>query len=155
MPSPTNQLPPYINDLTHRIIGCAFTVHNTLGNGFHESVYQKALAVELWEAGLSFVREADIPVVYKGHPVGDYFADFVVNNLIILELKALLGLDQTHGAQLVNYLKVSSKPIGLLLNFGPRRVDVIRKLGPSGSGEMGRRFEVMEGPDADKADGRK
>ena len=115
-------------DITQRIIGAAFEVHNTLGQGFLEKVYQNALVKELTLRGHQAETNVRIPVTYKDDIVGDYIADILVDNCIILELKALNSLTSEHEAQLLNYLKATGHKIGLLLNFGTRRVQVKRKI---------------------------
>jgi GxxExxY protein len=106
--------------LTERIIGAFYTVYNALGPGFLEAVYEKALAIELGEAGLHTVSQQPIAVRYRGHVVGEYFADLLVEHLVILELKAIQRLDAVHEAQLLHYLRATEIEVGLLLNFGPK-----------------------------------
>lgn len=115
-------------ELTRRVIGCAYTVYNTLGAGFLESVYQGALLLELKAAGISSIAQVQLNVCYRGEVVGCFFADIVVENLIIIELKAIEELHKAHEAQLVNYLTATGKDIGLLINFGPEGVQVKRKV---------------------------
>ena len=107
-------------DLTRRIIGCAMNVHSTLGNGFQEVIYQRCLAIELGEAGLDFARELEIPIYYKGHQVGTRRVDFLVENKVMVELKAIIQLEDTHLAQGLNYLEAYNLEIGLLINFGSK-----------------------------------
>jgi len=107
--------------LTHEIIGAAFEVHNELGNGFLESVYQAALLHELGLMGLSCKAQAPIEVRYKGIPVGVYYADILVAGKVICELKAAQELTPIHAAQLLNYLKGTGIKVGLLINFGASR----------------------------------
>jgi GxxExxY protein len=114
-------------ELTGRIIECAFKVHNALGFGFLENVYRNALMIELTKAGLPADMERRIQVSYDGQVVGDYVADIVVEDKVMLELKSVKELHPTHDAQLVNYLKATGMEIGLLINFGDR-VDVKRKV---------------------------
>ena len=114
-------------DLTGKIIGTAFTVHNELGYGFLEKVYQNALCIELNAIGLKAEKEKPVIVKYKGHVVGDYIADIVVEDMVILELKAFRQLIEIHEVQLVNYLIATGIEIGLLINFGPS-VEVRRKI---------------------------
>jgi GxxExxY protein len=114
-------------ELTERIIGCAMKVHSTLGPGFLESVYQKALAHELRKAGLIVEWENPITVTYDGVPVGDFSADLLVENRVMLELKANNTLAPVHEVQLVNYLTATGIEIGLLLNFGAERLEFKRK----------------------------
>jgi GxxExxY protein len=107
-------------DVTHKIIGAFFKVYNTLGYGFSEKVYQNALVIELIALGLSVEAPKQIAVYYAGTMVGEYYADIVVNGVVILELKAVQRLLPEHEAQLLNYLKATSIEVGLLLNFGPK-----------------------------------
>ncbi|MBN1912189.1 MAG: GxxExxY protein [Pirellulales bacterium] len=115
-----------INSLTKRAIGCAYSVHNTLGPGFLEKVYENALRIELEEAGLIVAQQKPIPVLYRGRTVGEFFADLFVDNRLIVELKAIRQLAQEHEVQLVNYLAATGIDDGLLINFGPS-VKVRRK----------------------------
>ena len=115
-------------ELTEKIIGAAFEVHNTLGAGFLEKVYQYALVKELKLLGYQAEPEVKIPVYYKDELVGDYSADILVEGRIILELKALSGLASEHEAQLLNYLKATSLKVGLLINFGTNRVQIKRRI---------------------------
>lgn len=115
-----------INELTERVIGCAYAVHNQLGPGFLEKVYENALRIELEEAGLPVLQQHPIPVHYRGRVVGDFFADLMLENRLIVELKAVRTLAKEHEVQLVNYLTATGIDDGLLLNFGPS-VEVKRK----------------------------
>ncbi len=113
--------------LTEKIIGCAFQVYNRLGFGFLESVYKKSLLIELAQNGLAASEEVPITVFYENQPVGEFYADILVENLVILELKSIQKLAVPHEVQLVNYLVATKKDVGLLLNFGPSGVEVKRK----------------------------
>jgi len=113
--------------LTETIIGCAMKVHSALGPGFLESVYQKALAHELQKAGLKIECEKPITVHYDGVVVGDFFADLLVDDKVMLELKANQTLAPANEVQLVNYLTATGIEIGLLLNFGAERLEFKRK----------------------------
>ncbi len=104
--------------LTYTIIGCAMKVHNTLGPGFQEVIYQRCLAIELQKNGLGFVREQEHTIYYEGIDVGTRRADFVVENKIVVEIKALVNLEDVHLAQAKNYVVAYDFPIGLLINFG-------------------------------------
>jgi GxxExxY protein len=104
--------------LTYTIIGCAMKVHNTLGPGFQEVIYQRCLAIELQRAGLEFVREQEQTIYYDGIDVGTRRADFVIENKIVLEIKALVNLEDVHLAQAKNYVVAYDFPNGLLINFG-------------------------------------
>jgi GxxExxY protein len=115
-----------LNDLTETVIGCAFTVSNTLGNGFLEKVYEKALTHELEKQHLNVERQKPIQVIYDGVIVGEYVADLVVESVLLVELKAVRTLDSIHSAQCLNYLKATGLSLCLLLNFGSPRVQVKR-----------------------------
>jgi len=114
-------------ELTAKIIECAFKVHNNLGFGFLESVYQNALVIELSKAGLRAEKEKRLQVHYDGQVIGDFVADVVVEDKIILELKSVKDIHPAHEAQLVNYLKTTGMEVGLLINFGDR-VEIKRKV---------------------------
>jgi GxxExxY protein len=105
-------------ELTYKIIGCAMKVHNTLGNGFQEVIYQRCLAIELDKAGLRYAREAEQTIYYEGIEVGTRRADFVVENKVIIEIKALINLEDVHLAQAKNYVVAYDFSKGLLINFG-------------------------------------
>jgi GxxExxY protein len=107
-------------DLTERIIAAYYAVYNTLGWGFLERVYQNAMEIELGKRGLRYVPQAKIEVYYDGRPVGDYYADFLVEDAVIVELKAVEQLAPEHEAQLINYLKATTIDVGLLINFDPK-----------------------------------
>ena len=120
---------PY-HKVTDRVIGCAIQVHKKLGPGLLEDPYKLALALEMAEAGLQFVKEKRLPLLYDGKPLGaTYVMDFVVENLVVLEIKAVAETLRVHRAQLVTYLKLSGYPAGLLINFNvPRLVDGITRV---------------------------
>ena len=107
-------------DLTEKIIGAFYKVYNTLGYGFSEKVYENSLALELSKLGLQVEPQKAIIVHYDGQPVGEYFADLLIEGVVILELKAVRQLLDEHEAQLLNYLKATRVEVGLLLNFGPK-----------------------------------
>ena len=107
-------------ELTEGIIGAYYQVYNTLGSGFLEKVYENALAIELRDQGLSIVQQAPITVYYASQVVGEHFADLIVEDCVIVELKATKALSPEHEAQLLNYLKATEFEVGLLLNFGPK-----------------------------------
>lgn len=113
--------------LTEAIIGAFYAVYHVLGYGFLEKVYENALAFELRQRGFKVEQQKPIRVYYKQQLVGEYFADLVVNGLVILELKATRALGKEHEAQLLNYLKATPYEVGLLLNFGPKS-KIIRKV---------------------------
>lgn len=114
------------DDLTEKIIGCAYKVHNTLGPGFLEKVYENALRIELEKLGLTVKQQEPISVVYEGHVVGEYYADLWVDGCVVVELKAAQAIAKEHEVQLVNYLTATRVEHGLVLNFGPS-VQVKRK----------------------------
>ncbi|MDW7682001.1 MAG: GxxExxY protein [bacterium] len=114
--------------LTEKIIGCAYKVYNTLGFGFLESVYENALAIELRKTGFTVEKQKPIKVFYEGIVVGNFKADIIVNDLIIIELKSVESIVKEFEVQLVNYLTATVKPVGLLLNFAPHKVEVKRKV---------------------------
>lgn len=107
-----------LEDITYKVIGCAMKVHNTLGNGFQEVIYQRCLAIELERAGLSFGREIEQSIFYDGILVGTRRADFIVEDQIIVELKAVIDLEDAHLAQAKNYVVAYDFSTGLLINFG-------------------------------------
>ena len=107
-------------ELTERIIGVFFSVHNELGYGFLESVYENAMCVALREAGIEISRQVPFSIEFRGQIVGDYRADLIADQRVILEIKAIPALGQAQEAQLLNYLKGSQIEVGLLLNFGPK-----------------------------------
>jgi len=113
-------------DLTEKIIGAAFEVHRELGPGFLEKVYETALVQELSGRGVSARPQAEIAVRYKGQPVGAYYADLVADGTVLCEIKAARALVSEHEAQLLHYLKATGIKVGLLLNFGARRLQVKR-----------------------------
>jgi GxxExxY protein len=115
-------------ELTKTIIGCSYQVYNTLGSGFLESVYERSLLIELRSAGFSVEAQVGLEVFYRDLPVGHFFADIIVENTVIIELKAIEQLAKVHEVQLVNYLVATGKPVGLLINFGPAGIAVRRKV---------------------------
>ena len=114
-------------ELTHRIIGCAYKVFNELGFGFLESIYKKAMIIELTKGNLKVEAEKPLKVYYDNQVLGDFFIDLYVEDKVIVELKSVQNLVKEHEVQLVNYLQGLQKDIGLLINFGPSGVDVKRK----------------------------
>ncbi len=116
------------SDLTEKIIGCAYRVYNTMGSGFLESVYEKCLAIELEMAGLEAEFQKSIDVFYASQQVGNFVADIFVENQVIVELKAVRRLVSAHEVQLVNYLAASKIQVGLLINFGEKKVEVKRRV---------------------------
>jgi len=113
-----------VNDeLTYKVIGCAMRVHSALGNGFQEVIYQRSLAIELGDAGLEFEREREQTVHYKNIEVGTRRADFIIGGKIVVELKALICLEDVHLAQAKNYLEAYNFATGLLINFGSKSLE--------------------------------
>ncbi|MBW7914199.1 MAG: GxxExxY protein [Taibaiella sp.] len=115
-----------INKLTHKIIGCAMEVHNQLGNGFQEVIYQRSLAIELDLQGLYFHRELEMNLYYKGTQVGTRRVDFFIERLVLVEIKAIEQLAAVHKAQAINYCEAYNIADGLLINFGAQRLEYHR-----------------------------
>jgi len=115
-----------INKLTHKIIGCAMEVHNQMGNGFQEVVYQRALSIEFELQNLSHVRELEMDLSYKNRPVGARRVDFFVEDKVMVEIKAIEKLEGVHKAQAINYCEAYNIADGLLLNFGAERLQYHR-----------------------------
>ena len=112
--------------ISERVISCAFEVSNTLGAGFLEKVYENALCVEFGRTGIPYSRQQQYGIEYKSKIVGNYIADIVVDNKLLIELKALSALNRDHEAQVMNYLKASGLSVGLLINFGTSRIGMKR-----------------------------
>jgi GxxExxY protein len=114
--------------LTHRIIGCAMQVHSFLGNGFQEVIYQRALALEFSKSGLHFARELEMSIYYKDYlePIGTRRVDFLVEDKVLVELKAISNLEDVHYAQILNYIRAYKLEIGLLINFGEKSLSFRR-----------------------------
>ncbi len=114
------------SDLTSKIIGSAMTVHKALGNGFQEVIYQRALEIEMEEAGISFIREMEMPVFYRNRQLGTRRVDFLIEDVIALELKAIIEMSDVHLAQAINYLEAFDLEVGLLINFGSKSLQFKR-----------------------------
>ena len=114
------------SELTGKIIGCAMKVHSTLGNGFQEVIYQRALAIELEAIQLQFARELEMPIFYNGVSIGTRRVDFLVDEKVMVELKALTKMEDVHLAQAINYLEAYKLEIGLLINFGAKSLEFKR-----------------------------
>jgi GxxExxY protein len=112
--------------VTGKIIGCAMKVHSTLGNGFQEVIYQRCLAIEMEKQGLDFARELEMTIHYEGIEVGTGRVDFLVENIIMVELKAVAKLEDAHLAQALNYLEAYKLETGLLINFGSKSLEFKR-----------------------------
>ncbi|HXA00975.1 MAG TPA: GxxExxY protein [Cytophagaceae bacterium] len=113
-------------ELTHKVIGCAMKVHSALGNGFQELIYQRCLAIEFNKQNVKFTRELEMSIYYDNIEVGTRRVDFFVDNSIMLELKALIKLEDVHLAQAINYLEAYNIEIGLLINFGSKSLEFKR-----------------------------
>ena len=113
-------------DLTHKIIGLAMEVHNELGYGFLEKVYENALMVQFRNSDIKALQQVPIKVYFKGEVVGEYYPDIIVEDKVILELKAVEYLDDIHKAQIINYLQATNYNIGYLLNFGSKKLEFER-----------------------------
>jgi GxxExxY protein len=116
------------SEFTEKIIGCAHRVYNKMGFGFLESVYERCMLIELRKSGLDAESQKSIVVHYEDEIVGEFKADIIVNDTIILELKSVRKIIKAHEVQLVNYLVATGKPVGLILNFGEKKVEVKRKI---------------------------
>lgn len=116
----------FLEEITKEIIGCAYTVYNQMGFGYLESVYEKCMLIELGEKNIQIFSQVPVPVQYKGNMVGNFIADILVDDKIIVELKSVSRLVKAHEVQLVNYLVATGKPVGLLINFGEKNVEVRR-----------------------------
>jgi GxxExxY protein len=114
------------SELTGKIIGSSMEVHKFLGNGFQEVIYQRALAIELSNAGISFEREKEMPIYYKNEQIGTRRVDFLIEGVISVELKAMTQLENVHLAQAINYLEAYNIEIGLLINFGAKSLEFKR-----------------------------
>ena len=115
-------------EVTETIIGCAYRVYNKMGFGFLEGVYEKCMLIELHKVDLNAESQKPITVYYDNEIVGEFVADIIVNDTIILELKSVRRIVKAHEVQLVNYLVATGKPVGLILNFGERKVEIKRKI---------------------------
>lgn len=118
------------SELTGKIIGCAMEVHKVLGNGFQEVIYQRALSIEMNMQGIEYSREHEMEIFYKGENIGTRRVDFFVESKIMVELKAVIQLDDVHLAQAINYLEAYNMQIGLLINFGSKSLQFKRVMKP-------------------------
>jgi GxxExxY protein len=116
------------SEITHKVIGCAMRVHSALGNGFQEVIYQRALEIELQFTGFDFKREYTMPIYYNGKRIGTRRVDFLVMNVVSVELKAVTALEDVHLAQAINYLEAYDLELGLLINFGAKSLQYKRIL---------------------------
>ncbi|HQS36931.1 MAG: GxxExxY protein [Methylotenera sp. 24-45-7] len=113
-------------ELTQKIIGCAYTVSNTLGSGFLEKVYENALVIELRKNKLAYQQQSPVKVIYDNIVVGEYISDLVIESKVLIELKACKAIDDTHVAQCLNYLKAANLQLGLIINFGKPKIEIRR-----------------------------
>lgn len=123
---PNFPIPSHLNAISEKIIGCAFTVSNTLGAGFLEKVYENALTIELRKAGMNVEQQFPLKVLYCGIVVGDYLADLVVENEILIELKTINAISEVHQAKCINYLKATGYRLCLLINFAKPKIEIKR-----------------------------
>jgi len=142
-------------DITHKIIGCAMKVHSTLGNGFQEVIYQRALAIEMTKQGLAFQREMEMAIHYEGEHIGTRRVDFFVEGVIMVELKALIQLEDVHLAQAMNYCQAYNLPIGLLINFGSKSLEYKRVYNVNHPENLSHKKEILKSihpknPNSDK-----
>ena len=114
------------SELTAQIIGCAMNVHKILGNGFQEVIYQRALGIEMYQQRINFCREFEMPIFYRDQRIGTRRVDFLVENTVSVEIKAITKLEDVHFAQAINYLEAYNLEIGLLINFGERSLNFKR-----------------------------
>jgi len=119
-----------LSELTGKIIGCALEVHKTLGNGFQEVIYQRALEIEMTQQGLTFSREHEMDIFYKGIKIGNRRVDFFVEDKVMVEIKAVIQLEDVHLAQAINYLEAYGLEVGLLINFGSHSMQFKRMMKP-------------------------
>lgn len=142
-------------DITHKIIGCAMKVHSTLGNGFQEVIYQRALAIEMTKQNLSFQREMEMDIFYEAEHIGTRRVDFFVEGIIMVELKALIQLEDVHLAQAMNYCQAYNLPIGLLINFGSKSLEYKRVYNVNHPDNLSHKKEILKSnhpknPNSDK-----
>ncbi len=116
------------SELTSKIIGCAMSVHRALGNGFQEVIYQRALEIEMTDNGIIFKREQEMPIYFKNQIIGTRRVDFLVQEIVSVELKAIIKLEDVHFAQAINYLEAYDLEVGLLINFGAKSLEFKRLL---------------------------
>lgn len=114
------------SDLSYKIIECAFEVHNQLGPGFNEDFYEQAMTIELADRGIQYTRQKPIKIAYKNHPLGVYRLDLIVEDKVVLELKATTSINDIHKQQLLSYVKASNYKLGILINFGSKKVESAR-----------------------------
>lgn len=114
------------SEITSKIIGCAMEVHRRLGNGFQEVIYQRALAIEMLMAGIQIQREFEMPIFYREKQIGTRRVDFLIEDIVCVELKAIIKLEDVHLAQAINYLEAYNIEIGLLINFGEKSLNFKR-----------------------------
>ena len=119
-----------LDEITYIINGCAMKIHRTLGNGFQEVIYQRCMEIELKKSGLGFGREVEQVIYYEGIEVGTRRADFIVENQVVVELKAVISLEDVHLAQAKNYLVAYNFPVGLLINFGGLKLEYKKVFNP-------------------------
>lgn len=116
------------SELTSKIIGCAMSVHRALGNGFQEVIYQRALEIEMTDNGISFKREQEMPIYFQNQIIGTRRVDFLIQEIVSVELKAIIKLEDVHFAQAINYLEAYDLEVGLLINFGAKSLEFKRLL---------------------------
>ena len=113
-----------MESISQTVLACAFEVSNRLGTGFLESVYENALCVELQQQGMNFTQQKPLKMIYKGNVIGNFVTDIIVESKLLIELKVVSEFDKAHRAQVINYLKATGIPVGLLLNFGTPKLGV-------------------------------
>jgi GxxExxY protein len=130
------------SDITYKIIGAAMKVHSMLGNGFQEVIYQRALAIQMQKDGLAFQRELEIPVYYAEEKIGTRRVDFLVEDKVMVELKAISLIEDVYLAQAINYLEAYHLEVGLLLNFGAKNLDIKRLINSKFKGDETRTEDI-------------
>ena len=113
-------------ELSYKVIGCAMMVHNELGSGFLEKVYENAMVISLKEKGIKVEQQKEIVIQFHGETIGNYIADLLVDDKIIIELKCAINISETHKAQIANYLKATGKRLGIIINFGKEKLEYVR-----------------------------
>lgn len=139
-----------IEEITYKVNGCAMKVHNTLGSGFQEVIYQRCLAIELNKIGLNFSREVEQTIYYENIEVGKRRADFIIENKIVVELKAVINLENAHLAQAKNYVVAYQFPIGLLINFGATSLQ-FKKIYNSNNIYLKQGYNTKQNPEINKS----
>jgi GxxExxY protein len=137
------------SELTSKIIGCAMAVHRALGNGFQEVIYQRALEIEMADNFIAFSREHEMPIYYKKQQIGTRRVDFLVEEVVSVELKAIIKLEDVHFAQAINYLEAYDLEVGLLINFGAKSLEFKRLLNSKFNQKNQGNPKIIKNPNSD------